>query len=128
MITPEQTVQAFMKAMEQLDYDTAFTYVSPNIAYTNLPLGPDSTTYGTDGIRAVLEPFFAPTITNEWVIKNIATSGNTVFIERLDRHQFEKGWAELPVTGVFQVADGLITEWREYFDYATIQQGIAAVL
>ena len=128
MNTPEQTVQAFMKAMEQLDYDTAFTYVSPNIAYTNLPLGPDSTTYGTDGIRAVLEPFFAPTITNEWVIKNIATSGNTVFIERLDRHQFEKGWAELPVTGVFQVTDGLITEWREYFDYATIQQGIAAVL
>jgi len=127
-MNPQQVVQAFMAAMEKLDYDTAFTFVSPNVSYTNMPRGFDSTTYGPGGIRAALEPFFAPTITNEWVIKNIATSGNTVFIERFDRHQFEKGWAELPVTGIFEVTDGIITEWREYFDYATIQQGIAAVL
>ena len=48
-------------------------------------------------------------------------------MERLDRHQFAKGWVELPVTGIFEVVDGLITEWREYFDFATIQQGIASV-
>ena len=126
-MNPEQVVRAFMAAMEQLDYDTAFRYVTPNVAYTNLPLGPASTTFGTAGIRAVLEPFFAPTITNEWVIKNVAVSGNTVFMERLDRHQFAKGWVELPVTGIFEVVDGLITDWREYFDFATIQQGIASV-
>ena len=29
-------------------------------------------------------------------------------------------WVELPVTGVFEVHDGLITYWRDYFDAATI--------
>ena len=48
-------------------------------------------------------------------------------MERLDRHQFAKGWVELPVTGIFEVVDGLITAWHEYFDFTTIQQGIASV-
>jgi limonene-1,2-epoxide hydrolase len=38
-----------------------------------------------------------------------------------------KGWAELPVTGVFEVVDGRITSWREYFDFATIERAMAAL-
>jgi len=56
-----------------------------------------------------------------------ADNGYTIYIERIHRHQFTKGWVELPVTGIFEVVDGIITEWREYFDFATIQQGIASV-
>jgi limonene-1,2-epoxide hydrolase len=48
-----------------------------------------------------------------------------VFVERLDRHRSPHGWWELPVTGVFEVRDGLIAVWREYFDLATMQKGTA---
>jgi len=92
-----------------------------------MPMGPSGTLRGPAGIRAVLEPFFAPTLENEWVVKSVAVSGNTVFMERLDRHRMAKGWAELPVTGVFEVADGKITSWREYFDFATIERAMAAL-
>lgn len=117
-------VRRFMAAMERLDYDLAITHVSDDVVYTNVPLG---TVHGPDGIRGVLEPFFAPTITNQWLISNTAVNGDTVFLERLDRHQLSGGWAELPVVGVFVVRDGKIVEWRDYFDFATIQNGFAAV-
>lgn len=117
-----ETVRSFMSAMERLDYAAALEHVSEDVEYTNMPLGPGSTIRGHAGIRAVLEPFFASTLTNEWVIKSIAAAGNTVFMERLDRHQLPRGWAELPVTGVFEVVDGRITSWREYFDYSYIER------
>jgi limonene-1,2-epoxide hydrolase len=124
---PERIVREFMTAMERLDYDTALGLVSDDISYTNMPLGPGSTVTGPAGVRAVLEPFFAPTITNEWVVKAVAVAGGTVFMERLDRHQFAGGWAELPVTGVFEVREGRIVSWREYFDFATIERAMAAL-
>ncbi|MFM8530534.1 MAG: limonene-1,2-epoxide hydrolase family protein [Ilumatobacteraceae bacterium] len=117
-------IRRFMAAMEKLDYDRALTLVSDDVQYTNIPLG---TVRGPDGIRSVLEPFFAPTVTNEWLISNTAVNGDTVFLERTDRHQLARGWVELPVVGVFVVREGRIVEWRDYFDFATIQNGFAAV-
>jgi limonene-1,2-epoxide hydrolase len=42
-----------------------------------------------------------------------------VFFERLDRHRLDFGWRELAVNSVFEVHDGKITVWRDYFDLAT---------
>ena len=53
---------------------------------------------------------------NEFIIKTMSVDGDTVFLERLDRHQLPNGWAELPVVGVFKVTNGKIVEWRDYFD------------
>ena len=118
---PFDVVSAFMTAMEQSDYDTAMTFVSDDCEYVNVP--PIPTVYGPDGIRGVLEPFFAPTLSNEFIIKTTAEAGPVVFLERVDRHQLAKGWVELPVAGVFEVHGGLITAWRDYFDFATIERG-----
>jgi len=112
-----------MSFMEHLDYDQAMTLVTEDIEYTNIPMG---TVHGPIGVRSVLEPFFAPTIANQWVIRSTAVDGSTVFMERLDRHQLPGGWAELPVVGVFEIRDHKIAKWRDYFDMATIQEGFAA--
>ncbi len=120
---PIDVVRTFMAAMAELDYDRALLLVADDIEYTNMPMG---TVHGPDGIRSVLEPFFAPTLENEWIISTAIADGPVVFLERLDRHRLANGWAELPVAGVFEVHDGLITKWRDYFDLGTIQQGFAA--
>ena len=116
--TPLEVAKAFLKAMEPLDYDRAVTLVAPDYAYTNPP--PIGTVHGPQGIRAVLEPFFAPTLENEFRILREAADGPVVILERLDRHRLADKWVELPVTGVFEVHGGLITYWRDYFDAATI--------
>ena len=50
----------------------------------------------------------------------MSATGPVVFIERLDRHRLTDKWVELPVTGVFEVREGRIIYWRDYFDAATI--------
>lgn len=117
-MTPLDTVKAFMKAMEPLDYDTAVTFLSADCEYTNPP--PIGTVHGPAGMRAVLEPFFSPTLENEFQVVRSLADGPLVMLERLDRHRLATGWVELPVTGVYEVHDGKITYWRDYFDLATI--------
>jgi limonene-1,2-epoxide hydrolase len=105
--------------METLDYDMALSYVSDACEYENLPM-PGTKVIGPAGIRAVLEPFFASTIENEFIILREAAQGPVVFLERLDRHLVQSGWFELPVCGVMEVHNGRITLWREYFNLPTI--------
>ena len=117
MPTPLEIVKAMTDAMAIKDYDAALPWFTEDCEYTNLPMG---SVTGPAGVRSVLEPFFAPTIENEFRILRVAVDGDTVFTERLDRHLIDTGWVELPVTGVFVIRDGKIAVWREYFDLATI--------
>lgn len=116
-MTPIEIVKAFNAAMAVKDYDTALALVSEDCEYTNIPM---QTVRGPVGIRGVLEPFFAPTLENQLTVLREAAVGPLVFLERLDRHLLPTGWVELPVTGVYEVHDGLITVYRDYFDLATI--------
>ncbi|WP_135210866.1 limonene-1,2-epoxide hydrolase family protein [Vitreimonas flagellata] len=121
-MNPKAIVTAFLTAMERMDYDAALKCVSSDCEYTNLPMG---TVTGSEGIRGVLEPFFAPIAENEFKLLRMAVEGDVVFVERLDRHRVGDKWFELPVAGVFEVRDGRITVWREYFDLGTLQRGLA---
>ncbi len=114
---PLAVVKAFMAAMAVKDYDNGLRFIAEDCVYENMPLAKVS---GPAGVRAVLEPFFAPTIENEFLILREATAGPVVFLERLDRHLVASGWVELPVIGVFEVRGGKIALWRDYFDAATI--------
>lgn len=116
-MTPIETVKAFLAAMALKDYDTGLEFIAEDCEYDNVPLGKVT---GPAGVRGVIEPFFAPTLENQLTILREATAGPIVFLERLDRHLIANGWVELPVTGVFEVHDGKITLYRDYFDAATI--------
>ncbi len=122
--TPLEIVRRFMTLMEPLNYDEALKLISDNCEYINPP--PLGTVVGPAGVRAVLEPFFGPTKENEFRVLREATAGPVVFLERLDRHLFGDKWVELPVTGVYEVHDGLITYWRDYFDAPTILSQLPA--
>ena len=116
---PLNVINAFLKVMESNDIDQAVQYVADNLIYVNVPFGfAAGTVIGPEGMRSVLEPTFANIIRNEFIIKTMSVDGDTVFLERLDRHQLANGWAELPVVGVFKVTNGKIVEWRDYFDMA----------
>ena len=48
--------------------------------------------------------------------RNIAVSGNTVFLERTDNFTFKGHKGSVPVVGVLEIRDGKVAEWREYYD------------
>lgn len=71
---------------------------------------------GRDAVRQVLEGFLRSAGEVEWKVLSEWEVGSTVINERLDRFHIGGGWLELPVAGFFEVTDGLITLWRDYFD------------
>lgn len=116
-MSPAETVKRFLDIMMEKDYDKGLALVASDAEYDNVPIGKVA---GPEGIRAVLEPFFGPTITNEYKVLREVVDGATVILERLDRHLLPDGWVELPVTGIFEVKEGKIALWRDYFDAPTL--------
>ena len=52
----------------------------------------------------------------EFVLLHVASAGDVVFTERIDKLSFGGRDVELPVAGVFEVDGERISAWRDYFD------------
>lgn len=57
-------------------------------------------------------------------IKALGVIDGRVFVERVDEFVFNGYHGEVPVVGVLRVNDGLVTEWLEYYDRATLVAGM----
>lgn len=57
-------------------------------------------------------------------IKALGVIDGRVFVERVDDFEFNGHHGEVPVVGVLRMADGLVTEWLEYHDRATLVAGM----
>jgi limonene-1,2-epoxide hydrolase len=113
------TVNAFMKAAADRDYDAAASLLTDDIEYQNMPLPPVN---GKDAVRATLDMLLANAEGSEWVVHREVETGNVVMNERTDRFLIGGTWMELPVAGVFELRDGKIALWRDYFDLETIMK------
>jgi limonene-1,2-epoxide hydrolase len=88
--------------------------LSPDVFYHNIPMAPLTGKTAVEDYFAKLEFDQA-----DWEIIAIAANGNTVLTERVDRFTMDGRALALPVMGVFEIKDGLIEEWRDYFDLAS---------
>jgi limonene-1,2-epoxide hydrolase len=121
-MTPLETVTAFMVAAANRDYDTALALLTDDVEYQNMPLPP---VHGPQAVKETLETLLATTQSSEWVVHRELSGGNLVMNERTDRFQVEGRWLELPVAGVFELREGRIALWRDYFDLQTIMTQMA---
>ena len=55
----------------------------------------------------------------QWDVLNLISRGDVVIAERLDRTMVGETAVDLPCCGVFEMQDGKIKVWRDYFDLAT---------
>jgi limonene-1,2-epoxide hydrolase len=58
-------------------------------------------------------------------VRSIGVIDHRVFVERRDVFDRQGRHGEVPVVGVLSVEDGLVTEWLEYYDRATLEAGLA---
>ena len=107
-------VKDFIAAWNRKDVDAVMGFFAPDCVYHNIPIAPVK---GTDEIRKVIDGFAGPAASIEWVLHQIAeTEAGAVLTERTDRFEMAGGWIELPVMGTFEITDGRINAWRDYFD------------
>lgn len=120
---PTRTVLALIDACNRRDVDAALALFSADAVYHNIPIEPAR---GLDAIRAMLCPFLMSAAEVDWRVHHIvAGADGVVMTERTDRFRMPGGWLELPVMGVFEVRDGRIDAWRDYFDMAPLQPLLA---
>jgi limonene-1,2-epoxide hydrolase len=115
-VNPSEIVTAFIGAVTRGDYDAAFDLVTDDLEYDNVPAG---IAHGATAARTFLENFLASVEETEWVVHRQIADGDVVMNERTDRFRFGERWIDLPVAGVFELRDGKIALWRDFFDLQT---------
>ena len=111
--TPEVVVRDFCAAWSRLDLDELLACFTPDAVYHNIPVAPVE---GVDAIRATIEMFTAGVERIEFRVRNLAADGDVVLTERVDVFVQPDRTIELPVMGIFEIRDGRIAAWRDYFD------------
>lgn len=61
-------------------------------------------------------------------VKNIAYSGEVVFIERVDEFVYKGHAGAVPVAGVIEIRGGKVKEWREYYDRAELLEAMGVTV
>ncbi|MFC5728039.1 MULTISPECIES: limonene-1,2-epoxide hydrolase family protein [Nocardioides] len=114
-MTEIDVVEAFLSRLEALDVEGALNLCSEDVYYQNVPLP------GARGKEAVGKQLgtlarFGGGLRVE--TRNIAANGPIVLTERVDTLTRGSFAMDFWVCGTFEVRDGKIVLWRDYFDWA----------
>jgi limonene-1,2-epoxide hydrolase len=116
-----RTVESFLNALQDADYETADAALDDNLVYENVGL---PTIRGR--ARAIkLFRQMDGRAAFEVKIHRIAADGDAVLTERSDALIFGPLRLQFWVCGVFEVHDGRITLWRDYFDFFDMTKALA---
>ena len=106
-------IRDFCAAWEKGDIDTIIEYFTDDAVYHNIPVDPVA---GKGAIRNMIAMFTTGVDRIEFRVRNIASDRDVVLTERLDVFVMADKTIELPVMGTFELRDGKIAAWRDYFD------------
>ncbi len=114
-------IEEFIAAWSTLDADKLADYFTEDGTYYNMPA---QAVTGRDNVRQFIAGFLATWTETQWDVLNIIAAGDVVIAERLDRTKTSHGDVDLPCCGVFEMADGKIKVWRDYFDLGTFMNAM----
>ena len=117
MASAEQVVRDFCAAASKRDPEALRPFFTEDVVYHNIPMDPAE---GIEATMGVLQMFMGMCDALEFEIHHLASDCSTVLTERTDTFTMNGKSAPLPVMGAFQVLDGKITAWRDYFDMAQV--------
>ena len=118
MESPIELVRRFCAAWsDNLGAAELAAFFADNAVYHNIPLTPVT---GREAIAKTIASFVrpgAPGIESiEFRVLHIAADGPVVMTERVDVFKLPNKSFDLQVMGTFEVKDGKIEAWRDYFD------------
>ena len=118
MESPIELVRRFCAAWsDNVGVAELAAFFTDDAVYHNIPLAPVS---GREAIANNIASFIrpgAPGIESLHIrVINIAANGPVVMTERVDVFKLPGKSFELQVMGTFEVRDGRISAWRDYFD------------
>jgi len=111
--TAIEIVRRFCAVWSNVDPDEIAEFFTDDAVYHNIPMDPIT---GRDAIKSFIAGFAGGAEQIDFRVRNIVADGDVVLTERVDVFVMPNGKVELPVMGTFEVRDGKISAWRDYFD------------
>ncbi|MGW1781170.1 nuclear transport factor 2 family protein [Streptomyces sp. NPDC002143] len=123
MPSPDDVVRAMVACwnVPDPDPDQISKYFTEDAVCHNIPLEPVA---GRDALRESFADFLGQLDGIHWEIHRQVESGGVVMNERTDTLHSGGRATPVRVMGVFEVSDGLITGWRDYFDMAEVNRAL----
>ena len=118
----ETVIRRFIADWSSLDPDLLVAYFTEDGVYHNMPMKPVA---GRAALRAFIAGFLRDWERTDWEIVNLLSRGDLVMAERIDRTVAGGRPVELPCLGVFEMRDGRIAVWRDYFDMAIYTRAVS---
>ena len=115
--TPTETTRLFLESMALRDTDVAVDLIADDIVYTNVSL---PTLHGKAKTAKVVRSLNNPRYGFGVRLINVAADGNVVLTERIDELTLGPLRTQFWVCGRFEIRDGRIVVWRDYFDWFDI--------
>ena len=112
---PDALVTQFCAAWPRMDADELASYFSEDGVYHNIPMTP---AVGRAAVLDLLRGLGTMISAIRFEVHRQVTSGSVVMNERTDHITMGDRVIALPVVGVFEIEDGRIRAWRDYFDMA----------
>jgi limonene-1,2-epoxide hydrolase len=107
------TVEVYLSALQEQDLATADAQLDDNLVYENVGF---PTIRGRKRAMKLFKRMDRPSFGFEAKIHRIAVNGPVVLTERTDVLAVGPVRLQFWVCGVFEVHNGRITLWRDYFD------------
>ena len=112
---PAAVVQAFLSGLEAGDFETALALLDDDAVWINVSL---PAVHGRARIERLMRLGFERLGMGFRVhFHHVAADGPVVLTERTDALSIGRFEQRFWVNGRFEVHDGRITVWRDYFDY-----------
>ena len=114
---PAVVVQRFLDRLRAIDVDGAADLLAAGVEYENKGL---PTVHGRERVRRLFQAMNRVDTGFEVYVHLISTDGSSVLTERTDVLKWGRLRIQFWVCGRFDVRDGEIVVWRDYFDHLTI--------
>lgn len=113
-------VQSLADAWAAKDIEAIMGHFTDDIVYHNMPMDPAE---GTEAVRTAIEGFLAMADSIVFETLNELSDENVVLNERVDTFVIGGNPTPIKVMGTFELRDGKIARWRDYFDMAGLTGG-----
>jgi limonene-1,2-epoxide hydrolase len=116
-----EVVMAFIDAWNRMDWDAVVDAFTDDVVYHNIPMEKLEGKAAASAFITGMQPESV-----SWQVISIAENGDKVLTERLDEFVLANGkQLSIPVMGTFEIRDGRIAAWRDYFDLGTFTRQMA---
>ncbi len=116
-------IRRFVQACVRAEAEEFASYFTEDAIWWNAPWTP---VQGREAIRETLRRGAERMVALPWEIRHIVADGDIVMVERVDNFLFGETRVSVPCMGIFELRDGKIATWRDYWDLKQFERQVAA--